>query len=57
MKRIAWIIVGWLALLTTTYADSLTISIGVTCDAKSGRVLDRFGYADANDDPKFAEVQ
>lgn len=56
MKRVVFVALGWLSLLNMTYADSLSVSIGITCDSKSGRALVRFGYADDDAKPQFSTI-
>lgn len=38
------------------HADWFQTYVAATCDAASGRGMVRFGYGDADDSPKFAEV-
>lgn len=52
----ALIILGCVCLAGSAYADHLSVSIGVTCDPASERALVRIGYADDEDEPKFAEI-
>ena len=56
MKLLVLITVGCLCLVGSAYADHLSVSIGVTCDPTSERALVRLGYADDEDEPKFAEI-
>jgi hypothetical protein len=39
------------------HADWFQTYVAATCDAASGRGMVRFGYGDADDPPKFAEVE
>src|SRR5260221_6994581 len=64
MNRIPqWIGACWLAtsaliflLPSEARADYLQTYVAVTCDAASGRGMVRFGYGDADQPPRFIEV-